>query len=171
MHSVRIVSVLGAIVVALVGLAPGAAAAAPTLPLHLVKDCSTFLGTTPSFCVVSSSEFPDIPVGSKVWYLGPVLQDTLFLSSNVLLDTGHGSTANGYCINAAQPLGDANATTGLCSFWDGTGDLAGFHALVDVSIDASQEFHWDGVYYFPDDPVRAVPSGDLPRLRAIFRAV
>ena len=161
MRSVRLLVLLGGTLMALVGLAPPASAAAPTFPIHLVKDCSTFTGTTPSFCVVSSSEFPDIPVGSKVWYLGPILQDTLFLSSNVLLDTGHGSTATGYCINEARPEGDPRST-GMCSFWDGTGDLAGFHAVVDVSIDASQEFHWDGVYYYPN-----VALGDLPRFREV----
>ena len=148
MRCVRLLALVGGAFLALVALAPAALAASPTFPIHLVKDCSTFTGTTPSYCVVSSSEFRAIPVGSKVWYLGPILQDTLFLSSNVLLDTGHGSTATGYCINQARPDGDPRST-GMCSFWEGTGDLAGFHAVVDVSIDASQEFHWDGVYYYP----------------------
>jgi hypothetical protein len=148
MPSVRLVSLLGGTLLALVGLAPGAVAAEPTYPLHLVKDCSTFLGTTPSFCLVATTEFPGIPVGTKVLYEGPVLTDTLFLSSNVLLDTGRGSTATGYCINVARPPGDPRTSTGLCSFWEGTGALSGFHAVVDVSIDAAQEFHWDGVYYF-----------------------
>jgi hypothetical protein len=166
MRSIRLVSLLGGTLLALVGLAPGVAAAAPTFPIHLVKDCSTFTGDTPSFCVVSSSEFPAIPVGTKVWYVGPILVDTLFLSSNVRLDTGHGSTAIGYCINAARPPGDPRST-GMCSFWEGTGDLAGFHAVVDVSIDAAQEFHWDGVYYYPVEAPVSAPIGQLPRFRLV----
>ena len=166
MRGVRMLGVLAGTLLALGGLVPGVAAAAPTFPIHLIKDCSTFTGDTPSFCVVSSSEFPGIPVGSKVWYLGPVLVDTLFLSSNVLLDTGQGSTATGYCINAARPPGDPRST-GLCSFWEGTGDLAGFHAVVDVSIDASQEFHWDGVYYYPVDAPDPATVGRLPRFRLV----
>ena len=160
MRCVRLLALIGGTMLTLVALVPAASAASPTFPIHLVKDCSTFTGATPSYCVVSSSEFRDIPVGSKVWYQGPILQDTLFLASNVLIDTGQGSTATGYCINQARPVGDPRAT-GMCSFWDGTGRLAGFHAVVDVSIDASQEFHWDGVGYYP-----AVDTGQLPRRRA-----
>ncbi|MBI3747185.1 MAG: hypothetical protein HY264_11810 [Chloroflexi bacterium] len=83
------------------------------------------------------------------------------MSSNVLLDTGQGSTATGYCINQARADLDPRST-GMCSFWDGTGGLVGFHAVVDVSIDASQEFHGDGVYYY-----RSVESGDMPRFREV----
>ena len=159
-------TLLGGTLLGLVGLAPVVVAAAPTFPIHVVKDCSTFTGETPSFCVVSSSDFPAIPVGSKVWYLGPVIVDTLFLSSNVRLETGSGSTATGYCINLARPAEDPRST-GMCTFWDGTGDLTGFHAAVDVSIDASQEFHWDGTYYYPDRPIGASELGALPRFRAV----
>jgi len=166
MRSVRILTGVAATVLALAVVAPATLAAAPTHPLHLVKDCSTFLGTTPSFCIVSSSGFSQLPAGTKVWYKGPVLQDTLFLSSNVLLDTEHGSTATGYCIFEARLQGDARAPTGLCSFWEGTGALTGFHAIVDVTIDESQEFHWDGVYYYSGRPLTGSMPDRLPRLRA-----
>ena len=164
MRSVRIFGLLALILLGMGQLAPGAAAAAPTSPIHIVKDCSTFLGTTPSFCVVSSSSFSLIPVGTKVSYLGPVLQDTLFLSSNVLLEAGADSTAVGYCINKGLPGGDPRAPTGICTFWDGTGQLAGFHAVMDVSIDESQLFHWDGIYYLPAPPI--INTGRLPRHHA-----
>ena len=48
----------------------------------------------------------------------------------------------------------SNATaTGMCTFWAGSGTLAGFNAIVDVTLDPdSGRFHWDGTYLFT--PVR-----------------
>lgn len=33
----------------------------------------------------------------------------------------------------------------MCSFTAGSGTLAGFNALIDVTEDAQSAFHWDGV--------------------------
>jgi hypothetical protein len=133
--------------------APSTAAAAtpaPTTPatagatqIHLVKDCSTFTTLIPSYCEISASDFAAIPVGAKVNYLGPLLDDPNFLSSNVLIDDAHGSTATGYCIFDARPT----ESRGFCAFSSGTGALAGFVALFKVSIDALGEWHLDGESY------------------------
>lgn len=123
-------------------------------PVHMIKDCSTYDGTTPSLCIIAESDLGAIPVGTKVWYLGPVLTNSYFLSSNVSLEAG-GGTATGYCIFETKP------SIGICTFWKGTGSLARFTAVLDVTVDAAGLWHWDGIYYFSDapDPVGAATGG------------
>jgi len=124
--------------------APSATAAAATgTAIHLVKDCSTFTAAIPSFCEVSRSDYGPIPVGAKVNYLGPLLDNQYFLSSNVVIDDAHGNTATGYCIFDARPTEDR----GFCTFWAGTGALAGFTAIFKVSIDTIGAWHLDGESY------------------------
>jgi hypothetical protein len=111
--------------------------------IHLVKDCSTFTAEIPSYCEISASDHAAIPVGAKVAYLGPLLDNQYFLSSNVKIDDAHGNTATGYCIFDARPTEER----GFCTFWAGTGALAGFTAILKVTIDATGEWHLDGEYY------------------------
>ena len=119
---------------------------------HLTKDCSTYDGVAPSLCTVSASDLGIIPTGTKVWYLGPVLTNSYFLSSNVSLDAGNGNKATGYCIF------EAKESLGLCTFWEGIGSFAGFTAVFNVTIDDGGLWHLDGIYYFSDQPVSAVPG-------------
>lgn len=112
-------------------------------PIHLVKDCSTFTGEIPSYCTISSSDHAAIPVGAKVKYLGPLLINPHFLSSNVVIDDARGNTATGFCTFDARP----NEERGLCTFWGGTGALAGFTAIFIVTIDATGQWHLDGESY------------------------
>jgi hypothetical protein len=112
-------------------------------PIHLVKDCSMFTGEIPSHCSISGSDYAPIPVGAKVNYLGPLLINPHFLSSNVVIDDARGSTATGFCTFDARP----NEDRGLCTFWAGTGALAGFTAIFIVTIDATGEWHLDGESY------------------------
>jgi hypothetical protein len=163
MHAIRIVVGLVCAVAALGALAPPVLAASNPIPIHIVKDCSMYDGEIPSLCRVSASDMAAIPPGTNIWYKGPVLTNTTFLSSNVLIDAGHDSTATGYCIFDAR----ATASTGLCTFWSGTGKLTGFTAILHVTIDALGEWHLDGVYYFdrevtthhsPGGPARSQPA-------------
>ena len=114
-----------------------------TVPIHLVKDCSEFNGEVPSHCTISGSDYAPIPVGATVSYLGPLLINPHFMSSNVLLDDGRGSTATGYCMFDARP----SEQRGLCTFWDGSGALAAFTAIFVVTIDATGQWHLDGESY------------------------
>lgn len=133
--------------------APTATAADTTgTPIHLVKDCSTFTAEIPSYCTISSSDHPAIPVGATVKYLGPLLDNPHFLSSNVVVDDAHGNTATGYCIFDGRPTEER----GFCTFWAGTGSLAGFTAITKVTIDATGEWHLDGEYY--GNPASPGPS-------------
>jgi hypothetical protein len=125
---------------------PAASTATSTgTAIHLVKDCSTFTGVIPSYCEISSSDYPAIPVGAKVNYVGPLLDNPYFLSSNVVIDDAHGNTATGYCIFDARP----GESRGFCAFSAGTGALAGFTAIFKVSIDAIGGWHLDGESYGP----------------------
>lgn len=125
------------------GVAMATSAPDGSTPVHLVKDCSTFVGEIPSYCSISASNLAAVPVGAKVVYLGPLLDNQHFLSSNVLIDDAHGNTATGYCIFDARPTEER----GFCAFSTGTGALAGFIAILKVTIDDAGEWHLDGDAY------------------------
>jgi hypothetical protein len=127
-------------------LVPSASAGTTLLPLHITKECSEFTGDVPSFCTITGSNLAAIPVGTKVFYFGPVLTDPNFMSSVTVIRAGHGNRARGYCsLIVTDPGVDEH---GICNFWKGTGTLAGFHASVDYMIDSSGVLHWDGTYHF-----------------------
>ena len=135
MRSVRSVLVLGAIV-AFAAVAPAAAASSGSW-LSVSKTCDN-LGT----CTVVASNAAALPVGTTETYLGPEYGDPV-LSSRVVINSTYagGGTATGVC---SWPLRSA---TGICTFAQGTGSLAGFHARVTVSANADFSlFYWDGTY-------------------------
>jgi hypothetical protein len=139
-------SIRGALAIACTVLVFGASTAtvsATSTPheLHIVKDCSTNNGIPPTYCSISTSNLKVFAVHARVWYLGPVLSNAYFLSSNIRIDAWHGNTATGYC------QVDAKMSSGLCTFWKGTGKLTGFHAVLQVTIDSKGLWHWDGTYY------------------------
>src|SRR5262249_18162813 len=118
-----------------------AAYATPAMePLKIAKECSQYTGETPSFCTITESNLAAIPKGTKVFYYGPVTGSPLFTSSAVVLAVGPSDSAVGHCIvydTAKPPLG-------LCAFNAGSGTLAGFQAIVKVSVDEQQVWHWGG---------------------------
>ena len=144
MRSMRSVLVIAGAVLAFTVSASTASATSIPRPLHMVKDCSTHNGVAPTYCTVTMSNLPEVPIGTKIWYTGPVLSNNLFLSSNVAFEPQDGSSATGYCIFVSK------SSMGLCTFWKGSGRLAGFMAALDVSIDTAGLWHFDGEYYFAD---------------------
>jgi hypothetical protein len=164
MRTPRSILVIACAILALGALAPVASAASTPIPLHITKDCSGYTGDKPSFCKIAVSNLDAIPPGSKIWYLGPVLTNSYFLSSNVRLDNDKGDTAIGYCIFQAR------TSIGLCTFWAGTGKLVGFTAIADVTIDAEGLWHLDGTYYFEDVPKLPETSTEAPGPVAIHHA-
>jgi hypothetical protein len=131
-------------------------------PFHLAKDCSHFSGNIPSECTISASDLAAIPIGTAVWYTGPVVNNVYFLSSSVTLDDGNGSTATGYCMFDARAAHDQ---TGLCTFWAGTGKLAEFTAIANVTIDSVGIFHLDGDYHVPSVEGRVAPARQMMSFR------
>ena len=119
------------------------ASAAPAMqPLKISKECSQFNGDTPSFCTITESNLAAIPAGTKIFYYGPVTGSPLFTSSTAVIAIGNGDSAVGYCAvydTASPPLG-------TCAFHAGSGTLAGFQAVVKVTADDKQIWHWDGGY-------------------------
>ena len=112
--------------------------------LHVTKDCSQFTRLAGSFCTVNASNVAAIPVGSKVFYDQSAGIPEGLLDSNIVLDAGNGNRAVGRCtLDLATGLA-------LCLFFDGTGDLAGFHARINGTpgVPPDTSYHWDGRYGF-----------------------
>jgi hypothetical protein len=114
--------------------------------LQVTKECSQYTGAAGSFCTITGSNLPQIVVGSRVTYDQAAGIPTGLLDSNVVLDAGAGSRALGRCTL------DLSNGLGLCTFSDGTGDLAGFHARVKVTPPTDGvNWHWEGTYSFDGD--------------------
>jgi hypothetical protein len=113
-----------------------------TTPLHVTKDCSGTRGVAGNFCTIRSSNVKALKVGSKIFYLQP--SGKTALNSDTAIYAGPGNIAAGHCL-----LRFATGV-GLCTFSDGTGTLAGFHARARVTADRSipSLWHWDGTYSF-----------------------
>lgn len=135
MRSVRPLFVVGALCLAMAALAPAVSAGSPTGSLLLTKTCDTF-----DHCTVVTSTDGPLPVGTEGFYSGPWPYSRL--SSDVLLLTPDGDTADGHCT-----LSFASAT-GTCTFAQGTGALAGFHANLTVTTADWTVFVWAGTYHF-----------------------
>ena len=100
-------------------------------------------GRDPELLHDHGSDLAAIPVGTKVFYWGPVISDPNFLSSKVVARAGHGNRAFGYCRRSSK-----TRITGCAPSGRGPGRSQGFHASVDVTLDADGVFHWDGTYLF-----------------------
>ena len=122
------------------GVATVSASSERNRELHVTKECSQDRGLAGDFCTITSSNLPEIKVGSKVFYDQPVGIPTGLLDSNVVLDAGNGNRAVGRCTL------DLMTGLGLCTFSDGLGQFSGFHARVDV--DCRSGCRWDGTYGF-----------------------
>jgi len=106
----------------------------------LTKECSQYTGLPGSFCTFTKSNLAAIKLGSRVFYDQADGIPTGMLDSNVVLDAGSGNRAVGRCTL------DDTTNLGLCTFSDGTGQLAGFHAR--VKVDCTSVCRWDGTYSF-----------------------
>ena len=113
--------------------------------LHLTKECSLYTGLPGSFCTFTSSNLAQISVGSRVYY-SQAAGTPPGLDSNVVLDAGDGNRAVGRCTL------DFATGRGLCTFSDGTGQLTGFTARVDVSSNGGPNWNWNGMYKFNSQP-------------------
>jgi hypothetical protein len=116
--------------------------------IHITKDCSAYSGLAGGHCTIASSNLPEIPSGSNVYYDQPFGAPAGLLDSNVVLDTGNGNRALGRCML------DGSTGLGLCTFSDGTGQLAGFTARINVSFLGGKLWAWEGTYSFNALPER-----------------
>ncbi len=123
--------------------------------IHVTKECSHYRGNAGGYCTIVSSNIPSIPPGSQVFYTqaanapnpnDPFVTEynSIPLDSNVVLLVTTADWAVGRCtLNLLA--------TGLCTFSDGTGRLAGFSARIDVTP-AGNVFRWEGSYSFSAKP-------------------
>jgi hypothetical protein len=135
------------------GAAPVSASTARNGDLHVTKECSQYYGNAGEFCTITSSNLEEIVTGSRVTYDQAAGIPAGLLDSNVVLDAGNGNWAVGRCtIYAGNILG----TVGVCTFSNGTGRFAGFHARVNVSTSDPYfiNYNWDGTYGFSPVPER-----------------
>ena len=148
MKTTRVSLAILGLVVGVAVLAPGTTSVSASFGrsgfLHVEKECSEYLGQPGQFCTITSSNISEITPGSKVVYTQPAGIPAGMLDSNVVLDAGDGSRAIGRCTL------DITTGLGLCTFSDGTGRLAGFHARVEVSPPRhdGDDWHWRGTYGF-----------------------
>jgi hypothetical protein len=119
--------------------------------LFVTKECSNYNNLAGTYCTITSSTLPEIQVGSRVFYTQAAVDSTsaeggfISLDSNVVLYVGTGDWAIGRC--TLDPI-----SHGLCTFSDGTGQLKGFHARVDVSPTGGVDYSWNGTYSFSPKP-------------------
>ena len=111
-------------------------------PLHVTKNCSAYDGTAGSLCTITSSNIAEIPKDSTVYYDQAANTPAGMLDSNVVLVAPTGDWAVGRCTLLLATY------RGVCTFSDGTGQLAGFQARVDVSPAGGFDFVWAGTYSF-----------------------
>jgi hypothetical protein len=119
--------------------------------LHLTKNCSTYTGAAGSFCTFTSSNIPEVTVGSKVYYTQAAVVSAapgdegvnISLDTNIVLFVGDNDWATGRCT-----LDTIGFDSGLCTISDGTGALTGFHARVLVSSTDGVNYTWAGTYSF-----------------------
>ena len=136
---------VGAIALALTaGAAPLSASRNPQRDFRATKACPDYRGQAGQHCTITSSSLADL-VGAQVYYDQALGIPAGMLDSNVLLDAGYGNRAVGRC-TLQLPAGP-----GLCTFSDGTGTLAGFHARADVSLNRNGTWEWEGTYGFARD--------------------
>ena len=112
--------------------------------LHVTKECSEYKGAAGDHCTIKSSNIGEITDGSRVVYASAAADGSL--DSDIVLESGPGSTADGH-VNL-----DLGAGTGSITFTGGTGTLAGFKASLKVSADATGLWHWDGTYSLDPTP-------------------
>jgi hypothetical protein len=133
MRSVRLFVVVVAAVLALAVLTPSVSAGSRK-PFHLNKTCASDV-----LCTIVWDNFKAIPAGTDVTYVNDLPNGLAYATIAV-----RNGRTTGVC-DWNQPPGRVLAK---CTFGSGTGRLTQFHLAVDVTLDASNVWHWDGWYWF-----------------------
>ena len=124
--------------------------------LSVTKDCKDYTGLAGSSCTIESSNIPEITKGAMVFYDQPLWATVtpatleggyMALDSNAVLWVSTYDWAVGRCT-----LGPT--FNGICTFSDGTGQLAGFHARVNVSPIGGTLYSWEGTYSFRQESAK-----------------
>jgi len=111
----------------------------PSGTLHLTKECSAYTGAAGDFCTIASSNFEQIPVGSKVVY-AEAMTTAGGLDTDIVINTPNGDTAKGHVVL------DGATQTGTVTLAGGTGQLVNLAADLRVAPLAEPSYSWDGPY-------------------------
>jgi len=133
-------ALLGVVGLALVLAVPAVASAPRSGKFHVTKECSAYNGTAWSYCTIKSSNVSGLKAESTVLYASAAGASSL--DSDVVIYSGQNTAAVGHVTLDLQTL------TGRITISGGTGQLRGFRAQADVSVDATGLWHWDGTYSF-----------------------
>jgi hypothetical protein len=126
-----------------VGVAPLASATPRSGVLHVTKECSHYTGLAGSYCTITSSNIPQIKVGSNVVYASAAGDPTPdHLNSDLIIDGPGNNTAYGNVVL------DLSTGTGPVTFSGGTGVFTHFHAAAAVTPLGGVNYAWDGTYSF-----------------------
>jgi hypothetical protein len=109
--------------------------------LHLIKECSEYSGKAGSFCTVTASNCPYIPVGSKIVYTNADLADG-GSDTDLTINTPNGDVGYGHVILSAA------TQTGEVMLMGGTGQLAKLEGKLAVAPPDSPNYSWDGPYSY-----------------------
>ena len=112
--------------------------------LHVVKNCDNYNGQAGGSCMITSSNVSRLNNATAFYdqaYGVPAPATGAMLDSNVVLYVGENDWAVGRCTLGPSSIG-------LCTFSDGFGDLAGFHARLRVAPAGGNNYTWDGPYSF-----------------------
>jgi hypothetical protein len=137
----RTLAITGAIA-ALAALAPFASAGTQK-DFYLDKTCTEDASEPLGFvCTVQHSDYKCIPPGTEIHYDAiPTLDPDEVQAAKIIVSNG---STTGVC-DWRNPAGPVLAT---CTFGAGSGRLAQFHLVVDVTTDPSDAWYWDGTYWF-----------------------
>lgn len=154
MFGVHHLVAVASVVVSLTVLSASSALAADTKAFIGQKNCSTAVTVSPpapgGYCLITQSSFK-ILIGARVYYTdATVIAGVLTSPVTLRAFDERGSTATGQCTYyrpAFYPPGH-----GICTYSNGTGKLAGFHASVMVGPPTSPGvFSLTGAYWFDRD--------------------
>jgi hypothetical protein len=137
----RTLAITGAFV-AVTALAP-VASAGTEQGFRLDKTCAEDLSEPLGFvCTIQHSDFKWIPAGTEIHYAGiPGFDPNEVQAATITVSNG---STTGVC-DWRFPSGSVLAT---CTFGAGSGRLAQFNLVVDVTTDPSDVWYWNGTYSF-----------------------
>ncbi len=127
--------------VALAFVCGGSPARAESGTLHLTKECSEYSGKEGSFCTVTASNCPMIPIGSKIVYEKADLADG-GSDTDLMINTPTGDIGYGHV------LLDGKTQTGVVILSGGSGQLSKLEGKLAVAPMDAPNYSWDGPYSY-----------------------
>jgi hypothetical protein len=112
--------------------------------VHVTKSCAAYSGKAGGFCTITSSNLPDIEVGSRIIYASALVNGKL--DSDLILDLpgpGDNMAFGHVTLDLTRQLGQV-------TFAGGTGKFTHFQASLDVTPLTTDlvNWNWDGPYSF-----------------------